>query len=96
MNIYWLASNCALTKKWRDAAAACDLLEIINMPTRININRQGSLSPTCIDHCFTNAPKKCSKAVSVPVGFSDHNIIALKIKTTESYTYIKHSLKKNL
>lgn len=50
------------------------------MPTRINIDGKGSISKTCTDHFFTSVPEKYLKAVSVPVGFSDHNIIALALR----------------
>lgn len=35
-----------------------------------------------MDHIFTNNVKLCSKAASVPVGFSEHNIETVVRKTT--------------
>jgi hypothetical protein len=48
----------------------------VNRPTRVFNNRTGAKSSTRIDHIFTNAAEICSKAVSTPIGCSDHNIIA--------------------
>ena len=70
------SSNCSLKTKLSDAAAVCNLSQIVNLPTRIHVNRDGSRSSSCIDHFFTNAPEKCSKPVSVQVGCTDHNINA--------------------
>ena len=81
MNIDWLSSNCTLKKKLSNAATLCNLSQVIGVPTRINVNRDGRVTSTCTDHFFTNCSEKCSKAVSVPVGFSDHNIVALTVKT---------------
>lgn len=80
MNIDWFASNCSLKRKLSNAATVCNLSQVIHLPTRINVNWDESVTSTCIDHFFTNCAEKCSKAVSVPVGFSDHNITALAIK----------------
>lgn len=63
-----------------DAATVCNLSQVINLPTRISINRDKSITSTCIDHFLVISYEKCSKPVSVPVGFSDHNIIALTRK----------------
>lgn len=41
------------------------------------LKRDGTQSLTCIDHIFTNASELCSKAVSVPIGCSDHNLGAI-------------------
>ena len=41
---------------------------------------QGTRSSTCIDHIFTSTVELCSKAVSVPIGCSDHNIVAISRK----------------
>ena len=81
MNIDWFSDNCSLKRALGDAANICNLSQVINLPTRISINSDGSITSTCIDHFFTNCEQKCSKAVPLPVGFSDHNIIALAVKT---------------
>lgn len=52
-----------------------------NKPTRIWRKSDGTQISTCIDHIFTNAAELCSKAVSVPVGCSDHNLVAIVRKT---------------
>lgn len=92
MNVDWFSSNCYLKRKLSDAATVYNLSQIVNLPTRIHINRNGSCSSTCIDHFFTNAPEKCSKAISVSVGISDHNLIATtwKAKVPKSGPKIIH------
>ncbi len=44
-------------------------------PTRVCIKKDGGKSETCIDHIFTNVSYLCFKALSVPVGCSDHNLV---------------------
>ena len=80
LNIDWLSKNCPMKRKLKDTATICNLAQMINLPTRINMNNSGVLSSTCIDHLFTNSEDKCSKVVSVPIGFSDHNMIAMARK----------------
>ena len=55
---------------------------MVNEPTRVFCNVVGQTSATCIDHIFTNNSELCSKAISAPIGFSDHNIIAIVRKTS--------------
>lgn len=50
------------------------------MPTRIFTNKVGITTATCIDHIYTNVPELCTDVVSIPVGFSDHNLIAVNKK----------------
>lgn len=76
VNIVWLDDNCSLKNRLSSLANACYLSQIVTMPTRMVTNFVGHTSSTCIDHIFTNAPELCSKPISLPVGFSDHNIIA--------------------
>ena len=38
------------------------------------------MTSTCIYHIFTNAAELCSKAVSVSIYCSDHNIVAIRRK----------------
>ena len=45
--------------------------------TRKYTNSVGSVTSTCIDPIFTNAAELCYKAISVPIGSSDHNIVAI-------------------
>lgn len=46
------------------------------------IKSDGSKTSTCIGHIFTNSAELCSKVVSIPVGCSDHNLVAIVRKTT--------------
>ena len=43
-------------------------------------NTTGTRSSTCNHHIFTKTVKLCSKAVSVPIGCSDHNTVAISRK----------------
>ena len=72
---------CPLKKKLIAVAKACNITQTITLPTRTTVNKNGLKTSTCIDHLFTNVPGKCTKPVSIPVGFSDHNLIAIKRKT---------------
>ena len=81
LNIDWFSKTCTLKKKLKDAASVCNLAQIVHLPTRVNSRGMGRSSSTCIDHVFTNSIDMCSKVVSVPVGFSDHYIIAVAGKT---------------
>ncbi len=69
-----------MKRKLNDIATVCNLSQMVNLPTRININKSGVLSLTCINHLFTNSADKCSKVVSVPIRFSNHNMIAMARK----------------
>lgn len=81
MNIDWLDTMCPLKSKLYSMTQACNLIQVMSLPTRIFTNKLGKTSSTCIDHIFTNYPDHCSKAVSLSVGFSDHNLVALSRKT---------------
>ena len=81
-NIDWLSESCPLRKKLNSTALICNLTQMVNKPTRVHCNEAGRTSATCIDHIFTNNIDLCSNAVSVTVGFSDHNIVAFVRKTT--------------
>ena len=76
-NIDW-SSMCPLKNKRMDVANACNLTQTNTLPTRSTINRNGLKSSKCIDHLFTNVPDKCTKTVSIALGFTDHNLIAIK------------------
>lgn len=80
LNINFLSSGCPLKKKLLTVTNACNLVQVINQPTRVITNSTGVTSSTCIDHIYTNAGELCSKAVSVPIGFSDHNLVAISRK----------------
>lgn len=77
LNLNWLSQDCPLKSKVLNVTNACYLSQVINQPTRIFMNSSGKKTSTCIDHIFTNAVDKCSKGISVPIGCSDHNLIAI-------------------
>jgi len=79
-NIDWNSSDCRKIKLM-STAIACGLSQVINKPTRICIKKDGTQSASCIDHMFINRLQACSNCLSVPVGFSDHNLIAIVRKT---------------
>ena len=81
LNIDWLSESCPLRKKLNATALICNLTQMVNKPTRVFCNDAGHTSATCIDHIFINNTDLCSKAVSVSVGFTDHNIVAIVRKT---------------
>ena len=81
MNIDWLATRCPMKKKMMSLINACNISQMISRPTRVVTNRLGHTSKTCIDHIYTNAPERCSNPISLPVGYSDHNLIAITTKT---------------
>jgi hypothetical protein len=56
------------------------MTEIITQPTRVDTNSVGSVTSTCIDPIFTNAAELCSKGISVAIGCSDHDIVAITRK----------------
>ncbi len=76
-NIDWLLKNCSLAKKLRSMADVCNLTQLITQPTRISTKVNNVSTSSCIDLIFTNNQELCSKAVSVAVGCSDHNLIAI-------------------
>ena len=80
LNIDWFSLSCSLKRKLLTVTSACDLVQVINQPTKVFTNTTGTRSSTCIDHIFTNTVELCSKAVSTPIGCSDHNIVAISRK----------------
>lgn len=83
LNSDWLSESFPLRNKLNNTALICNLTQMVDKPTRMYCNDAGHISATCIDHIFINNIDLCSKAVSVSVGLSDHNIVAIvrKIKT---------------
>lgn len=81
LNIDWNSSCCSMKIKLMSASAACGLTQVINKPTRICLRSDGTQVASCIDHIFINTPAFCSNSVSVPIGCSDHNLIAVVRKT---------------
>ena len=76
-NVHWGLESCPNKKKLVSILNACNLSQVVECPTRITMGRDGSITSTCIDHIYTNASLRCSKAISSPVGCSDHNLIAI-------------------
>ena len=81
LNIDWNSFCCPMKMKLMNASAACGLSQVINKPTRICLKTDGTRVATCIDHIFINTPEFCSNSISVPIGCSDHNLIAIVRKT---------------
>ncbi len=81
LNIDWQSKTCTLKNRLLVMVNVCNLTQIVNLPTRVSCNITGTVSPTCIDHIYTNAKELCSKAYSIPVGLSDHNTVATVRKT---------------
>ena len=68
-------------RKRLTAKRVCNLIQVINGPTRVFTNSRGVISSTCTDHFYSNAVGLDSKAVSVPIGFRDHNLVAISRQT---------------
>lgn len=81
LNIDWFSSSCALKKKLEVVMNVCHLNQMMSEPSRMSLNSAGVLSVMCIDHIYTNSSKLCCKAISSPVGFCDHNIVAIARET---------------
>lgn len=80
MNIDWNDDRCTKKNKLFSYISVCNLHQIVNVPTRIFSNKAGITTATCIDQIYTNLPELCTDVVSTPVGFSDHNLIAVNKK----------------
>ena len=82
INIHFLASSCPLKNTILSITSVCNLVQVINQPTRVDTNKTGTVSSTCIDHIYahTNAAELCLKAISVSIGFSDHNLVGISRK----------------
>ena len=78
--IDWFSSSCLLKRKLLTVTSACNLVQVTNQPTRVFTDTTRTRKSTCIDHIFSNTVELCSKAVSVPIGYSDHNIMAISRK----------------
>ena len=81
LNIDWLSSGCPLKIKLPTVTSACNLVQVINQPTKVVTNNTGIKSSICIDPIFTNAAEICLKAVAKSIGCSDHNVVAISRKT---------------
>jgi hypothetical protein len=68
LNIDWFSSSCALKRTLLTVTRACNLVQIINQPTKVFTKTTGIISSTCIHHIFTNTVELCSKAISIPIG----------------------------
>lgn len=81
LNINWNAIDCPLKNKLLSITDACGLTQVVTEPTRVCVKRDGSRTSTCIDHIFTNTAELCTKGLCIPVGCSDHNLVAILRKT---------------
>lgn len=70
-----------LKKKLCDVASVCNLTQVVNIPARIGTTSARAVSSECIDHCFTDAPEKCSEILSVPRDFRDRHMFAFTSRT---------------
>ena len=73
--------DCPLKARLLSLADTCNLTQVVTKPTRICRRADGVKSSTCIDLIFTNVSELCSKVISIPIGCSDHNLIAFGRKT---------------
>lgn len=78
-NIDWFTS-CALKDRLVNILNTCNLCQIVNVPTRIASSLAATVSKSCIDHIYTNVGELCSDFSSLPISFSDHNIVAFSRK----------------
>jgi hypothetical protein len=58
MNVDWFSSSCLLNRRLLTVSSACNLVQVINQPTRVFTNTTGTTSSTCIDHVFMNVNVK--------------------------------------
>ena len=80
-NIDWKSLHCPIKNKIQSITDACGLTQVITKPTRVCLKKDGSKTATCIDHIYTNQVEKCSKGLFLPIGCSDHNLVAVVRKT---------------
>uniref|UniRef100_A0A8C7Z1Z2 ribonuclease H n=1 Tax=Oryzias sinensis TaxID=183150 RepID=A0A8C7Z1Z2_9TELE len=78
-NIDWFSKKSFLFEKIITMANTCNLKQVMTQPTRIAMDN--SSKSACIDHIYTNVPDLCFQAVSIGVGCSDHNLIAITKQT---------------
>ncbi len=64
LNINWNMANCPLRDKPQAVVNACNLVQIVDKPTRVCLKSNGSVTTTCIDHVFVNFSHLCSKTLS--------------------------------
>ena len=77
INIDWLSPNCSLKNQLATITDACCLKQVVTQPTRVSTNNKGINTASCIDHIYLSADDLYTKAVSVPIGCSDHNIVVV-------------------
>ena len=73
INIDWLSPNCSLKNQLVTITDACCLKQVVT-------NNKGINTASCIDHIYLSADDLYTKAVSVPIGCSDHNIVVVARK----------------
>lgn len=85
LNINWLDNRCPLKKHLTTISNTSCLKRVVKQPTRIGSNSKGGKTATCIDHIYVSMQDSYTKAVSIPVGCTDHNMIAIarKAKVTK-------------
>ena len=54
---------------------------MVIQPTRLNTNNKGINTSSCIDHIYLSEDDLYAKAVSVPIGCSDHNVVVIARKS---------------
>ena len=77
LNIDWNVRDCPLKAGLLSLADTCYL----SSSQEAYKNMQSSTYSTCIDLIFTNVSELCSKVTFIPIGCSDHNLIAIGRKT---------------
>ena len=80
INIDGLSPNCSLKNQLATITDACCLKQVVTQPTRLSTNNKGINTASCIDHIYLSADDLYTKAVSVPIGCSDHHIVVVARK----------------
>lgn len=81
LNIDWLLPNDTLKHQLVTVTDACCLEQMVTQPTIICTNNKGINTTSCIHHIFLSEEDFYTKAVSVPIGCTDHNVVAIARKS---------------
>ncbi len=80
-----------------NTCAISGLSQVINKPMRICLKNDGKRVVTCIDNIYLNTPEVCPKSISLPIGYTDHNLIAIvrkrKVQKADSKIIKKRTFK---
>lgn len=76
LNINWLDKKCPLMNHLSNITNGC-LKQKVPQPTRIRFNDRGVSTATCIHHIFLSVYANYNRALSVPVGCSDPNMVII-------------------